>query len=608
MIVTLLAASLCAGPLAAPARAAAPPLARVGDPGSVPDPSKFDDRIPEMKEWAVAGVEGGIPSITRIIKVLDPANNLPEEINKADCAENSKGAFLLKPGTFECGTTPIKMKPGLVLRGADREKTILSTSMAEGGHAGFINMATGSALEDLTVWNTLVKAKKESEYQGVYKNLGAPGTTLVNMGSAKNAWLQRCNIFYAGSHPIDVGGSGHCTFRDNFISKAYNKGGQGNGYLHFGGAHHLLFFNERIEDLRHVSIMWKANCNVFYKCRLNVDINFHDGLPHANLVEACTVQRRGGHHWGAICFGWPPWQKVGPGPRNFLWNNQFDDAGGGDKNLWILRDTTPGYAAMQVKEPMLMDFGPPPKHGTLYAVTGLPITLEEVDVRAAMAEMEKARASKHWNGAAKHARKVTLMTAPGSERRTQAEAVLAQADEAAAKRWAEIQNQPNEQALRRYLADWGEAPSAAKAREACNELGVQKLKGLKDPAGKIATPSLRGFLKEWDGFPVHAQALEIYHEAARQEFAKIKTTDPEQRLRELKYFLKQWEPSPPPNAVAEYQEGLKKSFEEIRADANDAARFRKLARLAQTHGESEYGQEAKRMAEEMLKKAQPGAR
>lgn len=35
---------------------------RVGDSGSVPDPARFDDAYPDMKEWAAAGVRGGIPA------------------------------------------------------------------------------------------------------------------------------------------------------------------------------------------------------------------------------------------------------------------------------------------------------------------------------------------------------------------------------------------------------------------------------------------------------------------------------------------------------------------------------------------------------------------
>ena len=43
--------------IAAPLHAAEP---RVGDAGSTPEPDKFDSNWPDMKEWANAGVRGGM--------------------------------------------------------------------------------------------------------------------------------------------------------------------------------------------------------------------------------------------------------------------------------------------------------------------------------------------------------------------------------------------------------------------------------------------------------------------------------------------------------------------------------------------------------------------
>ena len=36
---------------------------RVGDPGVIPDPSKYDSDYPQMERWAKTGVRGGIPFI-----------------------------------------------------------------------------------------------------------------------------------------------------------------------------------------------------------------------------------------------------------------------------------------------------------------------------------------------------------------------------------------------------------------------------------------------------------------------------------------------------------------------------------------------------------------
>ena len=72
--------------------------AQIGDPGWVFDESRSDPRFPEMKEWAQAGVLGGIPlRNTLTIKTrLTPGQDLQAAIDQV--ATNQGGVILLEPG------------------------------------------------------------------------------------------------------------------------------------------------------------------------------------------------------------------------------------------------------------------------------------------------------------------------------------------------------------------------------------------------------------------------------------------------------------------------------------------------------------------------------
>jgi hypothetical protein len=68
---------------------------RLGDPGWTFDESRFDPRFPAMREWARAGVEGGIPlrRSLPIKKRLQPGDDLQAAINAV--ATQGGGVILL---------------------------------------------------------------------------------------------------------------------------------------------------------------------------------------------------------------------------------------------------------------------------------------------------------------------------------------------------------------------------------------------------------------------------------------------------------------------------------------------------------------------------------
>jgi len=585
LLATLLAATVTVTAREAPVR--------IGDPGSEPDPSRFDERFPEMAEWARAGVEGGVPHLQRIVGAVAPGDDLPAAVAEADVSASEPGVLILKPGEYPIDGV-LRMKPGLILRGLDRAECVIASTLNETrspygvGERHAIEMAARSGLEDLTVLNSVVRDIDESTYLGSYKNPGAPMSGLVRFGGkADNAWLQGCALTHAGSNPISISAN-HLTIRDCLIDKAYNKGGKGHGYLELGGgAHHVLFYNCEIHNIRHVSIMWKSKYVVIYRCRLSVDINYHDGLPAKQLVEKTTIRRRGGHHWSPISFGWPPWQDVGPGPRCFLWDNDFDGDGSGDDNVWVLRDTSAGYENMATKKPMFLDFGEPPAHGTLYAVTGEDIPVEYVTRARAFAIMEQAHAGGDYALAYLKARAVLDGYEEGDDEHAAAEGLIAAMEADAAEAYERVAKRPNARSLREFLATWKATDVGAEARGRATELAAAEFAEIGE---EPSATEFRRFIEGWHGIAaIPAAARERYDALATEDLEKKR--DRLRSVARMQRFVQRWPHSSAATEVeelwiAELRKGLDKLVE-LKDQMNERQRKAQAAKFVGTPLEQE---------------------
>ncbi len=521
---------------------------RIGDAGSAPDPSRFDPAYPEMERWARAGVTGGVPYIERVVGRIGPDSDIKAAVAAAagQVSQSNPGVLLLAAGDYPI-PRELWLKPGLVLRGADRTQTFLISELNEmkapygvaETHA--IKMAARSALEDLTVYNRHVKEKDPSTYVGKYDNPGAPCSGLVKIpGSAADSWIQRCNLTHAGSNPISIDGD-HITIRDCTIDQAYNKGGKGHGYLELGNAHDILFYNNTFKNIRHVSVMWKSSYVVFYRCRFEVDLNYHDGLPHHNLVEECTFRPRRGHHWGSVCYGAMPWQDCGPGPRCLFWNNDMTgkNAGyGGTRVVWEIEDTTPGYDAMGKKSPDRLEAGPPPKHGTLYAVTGEDIPLEMVERGRCMANLQAAIDAKAHDKVVFFAKLGRGLFKEGSPEYTEATRQLERTQAAAREALADLGDDPDSDDLRGFLTSWEGTEAIADARALADRLAADAFERIA-PGGRMPRGSrLRDFVDDWHGVATIDAAMKVYQEQADTDFEREQ--DDFDHPDDLRAFIAKW--------------------------------------------------------------------
>jgi hypothetical protein len=365
---------------------------QIGDAGWTFDESRYDSRFPDMKEWAKAGVQGGIParSATKIFRTLRPGDDLQAAIDAAHAAGG--GVLLLERGEYPV-TRTVVLRSGVILRGTSKEMTILRVNMKKGFFktsadktqlsAFEVNDAERVGFEDLTFRYAAVDfapMDKDSFY-GVWerKNFHEIETRDTNLyvhllilRRCKNAWIDNCNFLRAGAHPLGIGQSEHITCRNNFIDQAYvKKDGHHGGYYACWGSKYCLFFNETVRRIRHFAIMNKgAAYNVVYGCNFEVDVNFHHEDDGHNLVQDCRIATPVWHSWGAIGIG-ANGQHQPPGKGNLLYRNDPISKGveGYTRHIGRAKPNTLYEVTDRFDRPHVSELStPPPQFGTLYAV------------------------------------------------------------------------------------------------------------------------------------------------------------------------------------------------------------------------------------------------
>ena len=380
---------------------------RVGDAGAKPDPAKFDPNYPDVKEWAEAGVRGGIPARDAwpVRKTLKPGDDVQAAIDEAAKAvagvfkdgepkksDNPKSdpptgaVVLLSAGTYPVAK-PIGLRTGVVLRGADRSGTVLECTMRASKltTASFSVRLVGvrrAGLEDLTVRHAEVaklglnvyaeKVSGPTNNPGGVSDLHVGG---VDFDDAEDCWLDKVNILHSGSHPLEAAGR-RITVRDTVIDGAFNKGdsgapaGSGNVYFAVTGG---LMFNCTVSNVRHCLIardtLAGGDCkfNVFLDCNFTGDVNFHGNRKDSghNLFEGVLVRSLTSHGWPA----WAYWKGGEIGQSNLMFRSA--GWGGSAADKFASADPAKVYTFTGLKDPNVLPAldKPTPTGGTLYAVT-----------------------------------------------------------------------------------------------------------------------------------------------------------------------------------------------------------------------------------------------
>lgn len=366
-----LMAAAAASALAAAAPAGEAP--RIGDAGSVFDAAKFDERFGVSREFAKAGVEGGVPAraATPVASTVQPGKDIQAAIDAA--AKRGRAVVLLAAGVHTIAL-PLALPTGVILRGADADKTIIEygrgTSERD-SQAVVMDQAERAGLEDLTLRNAVVFRTDFERYRTQFVSNVPADPGAVTIADSRNCWVQNCRIVCSVTRPVCVHkNSSHITLRDNVVDRAMVKGEEGGaaGCYQIVGARHVLVYNETVRHLRHFSLVGACDYTVIVHCRFAVDICFGRGPTRNVLIESCTSYLHPFHWWRAVTHYLDP---VGPG--NYLYRH--DAFSRGAANLTKLVPCTPGLYTLRTNytdKPWVYPVaGAPPKHGTLYPVTGV---------------------------------------------------------------------------------------------------------------------------------------------------------------------------------------------------------------------------------------------
>ena len=363
---------------------------RVGDVGSQPDASKFDPQYPDMKEWAQAGIRGGIPgrAAAKVVKTLKPGDDIQAAIEQA--ARAPGGAVVLSPGVYPVSKR-IDLRSNVTLRGESKDakdKVILENTMrskqpGEKFFTVYFGDTKKAALEDLTLRHREVARLGPGVY---HEKVAGPKNDVngvadlhvggVLMERAEDCWIDNVNLLHSGTDPLDAQGT-HLTVRDTLVDGAFNKGDTGgpagSGTVSFSVTHGLMY-NTHVRNVRHCVVMRGAlagaECkyNVILDCNFDGDVNFHGNRPDRghNLFEGVFVRSPLSHGWPA----WSYWKREQIGPENLAY--QSIGWGGGKTEPFASTDAAKVYTFTGVRDPNVLGLveKPAPKHGTLYAVTG----------------------------------------------------------------------------------------------------------------------------------------------------------------------------------------------------------------------------------------------
>ncbi len=354
---------------------------QIGDPGWEFDNSKFDRRYPDMRIWATAGVQGGIPLRNNFRNRVEIGPN--DDIQKAiDQMSNRSGGgvVLLKNGTYNLGTKTFRMKSNVRLRGQSKNGVKLRSRLRETNNRRekilfVFNGVKRAGLEDLSVELVLPSGTVINDDRNNPTNRHC-GNCWKNNPSGKNnlyvqfidisrntenSWIDNCVFRNSGTNPIEVNGK-HITCRNNVFDTSANKGGGGEGYYLIQGQNGL-YYNETVKRLRHFVLQGAARYNVVYECDLEVDVNFHNGDRGNNLIEKNKITSLRWRSWNAFATGGARFGHDEPGPNNIIYNNDATDRDGrkrrsGSNKVYTFR----GYG-----DPSELS-NSRPSGGTLYAL------------------------------------------------------------------------------------------------------------------------------------------------------------------------------------------------------------------------------------------------
>ncbi len=164
-----------------------------------------------------------------------------------------------------------------------------------------------------------IKNKSIQDVQFVYENIYPDDMVdMIRFEYATNIFTENIKILNSGRHPLVMENVLRANHKNLYINGAWNKGKKGSGYVRFARTYNSVLRSSQIKNIRHITLQWSSANNLLENLTLeNVDINFHGGYAHDNLVKNINTTINPKHLWKEITFT-PLNARYAPpdGPRN----------------------------------------------------------------------------------------------------------------------------------------------------------------------------------------------------------------------------------------------------------------------------------------------------
>lgn len=303
---------------------------RIGDPGVRFIQEKLSDAhyFAQMREWATAGVAGGIPYLSEIVRdnlaaelaimpgaTADDFNDAitqasriasmqtPSTNGKQPNGQWAGVAIWIANGHYSLDKT-VEMQSGVYLVGESREHVRLILNMKSGAGIEFGPGTSRAGIYRLTIeggwgqpatdWNGSPVINDEGrnlnydttiEVDSVsFRSRYESDNTVKNDKRSYNHFLDQVSILNSSNHPVRNNGD-HITLRDLYVNGAHLKGGGAQGYFFLMNNHNLVT-GCTITHLRHISIQGdNAEYNVLIDNDFIQEISYHTDDDGNNLVE-----------------------------------------------------------------------------------------------------------------------------------------------------------------------------------------------------------------------------------------------------------------------------------------------------------------------------------
>ncbi len=183
-----------------------------------------------------------------------------------------------------------------------------------------LNLVENIKLQKFTIAHN-IKNKSIQSVQFLYENpYPSDMVDMIRFEYASNISTNNIKILNSGRHPLVMENVLKANHQNLYINGAWNKGKKGSGYVRFARTYNATLRNSEIKNIRHITLQWSSANNLLENLTLkNVDINFHGGYAHDNLVRNIKSTMNPRHPWKEITFT-PLNAKYAPpdGPHNLV--------------------------------------------------------------------------------------------------------------------------------------------------------------------------------------------------------------------------------------------------------------------------------------------------